>query len=184
MRTRLPTQGTQVRSPVWQLSPGAAAAEDCILRNGANPPQREAHSHSQRQPLLVARRGRPHGDPAWLAISTQTPRAAREPQPASVWGTWTAASGSLLPAPPTAAPGPLALDLAPRTPPRRTSPTRPGWGRGQKQEAPRSEGLGPGSPSGRLWVSGRTRPGRRAAWERPSSPQPSTPRGGAAQFPG
>ena len=24
-------QGTQVRSPVWQLSPGAAAAEDRIL---------------------------------------------------------------------------------------------------------------------------------------------------------
>lgn len=46
LRTRLPTQGTQVRSPVWQLSPGAAAAEDCILRMG--------QTHRREKPTATA----------------------------------------------------------------------------------------------------------------------------------
>ena len=90
-------QGTQV----WQLNPGAATAEDtprARAPHGENPPQREAHSRSQRQPLLTATKGSPRRDPARLSINTDAPsHVGALTQP--VWGTRMAARGSLLPAP-------------------------------------------------------------------------------------
>ena len=69
LKAHLPMQGTQV----WQLNQGAATAEDTLrdrAPHGENPPQREAHSRSQRQPLLIATRGSPRRDPARLSINT------------------------------------------------------------------------------------------------------------------